>query len=256
MRATTLTLIAALVAAGCIFPHATHATLEPVDGPVTVSADGRRVTAIVSTGGCRPSPTLVASAAPGLLKLEVSIPPEYSGTCAGVGVILPVRARLTKPLGARRLVQASNGTAIAEFDEHNLAAVTLPTGFRLASDSPLRFGPLLGYASLAGTPVGDSRIYAGPDNATLQVSQILGAPPLLETPGAQAGPTAVTATVTVNGQPATLWSFPSLVIGVTWLQDGYRFVVTSGGVSAAAPPPDEAMVLAVANSVKPAPGAG
>jgi hypothetical protein len=232
-RPFAVAVVDCLALAGCQRPHA---TLQQVQGSVLLGADGRTIVADASTDNCRPPPQLLAEASLDRVTVQLSIPPLSAGNCAGVGLTLPVRVRLDRPLGSRSLVQAATGRRIAVFDEADLAAVPdLPAGFRLTGDAPAI--PI----GLTGTVVGDTRTYTrgrphAPEEAAplLTVTQAKAAGAALRAPG----DTLVETVGPIDGEPATGWSAaspfggPAVVRGIGWQHDGYLLsLVSTGGAT-------------------------
>jgi hypothetical protein len=210
----------AIVAAGCSIVSPSgfgpQPGSEPVSNPVLVSADGKTIYGYAPIV-CGRRAKLVARSNPRKVSLVWLNP--ASGCDAEIIAAAIAHTTLRAPLGARALVQASDGTAIPYFSERELAQVTvLPRGYRLRSDLPTD-------NSMLATPEpGDTRIYAAA-GGTLSITQI--APftaifPLARWPWP--------GRVLVAGQPAAL--IIARVHGVvddrsiTWAAHGYRFIVT------------------------------
>jgi hypothetical protein len=120
---------------------------------------------------CGHLPLLVARSYPRKVTLKW-VNPDTNCNAEAVRAV-PVRIRLTAPLGNRALVQAVSGGPVRYFDERDLASLgALPAGYRLTSDLPS--------VSFPGNDqpwvVGDTRIYTGPaGTGTLTIAQLVGA---------------------------------------------------------------------------------
>jgi hypothetical protein len=194
---------------------------------VLVSADGRVITGI-GPRACGHAPRLVARSYPRKVTLTwvnpiTSCHAEMLGTASG-------RTRLPAPLGTRALVQATSDAPISYFDERGLARVgVLPAGFRLSSDLPWDSSeiPSASLPDAAQWAVGDIRAYTRPasTSALLSIAQLAATHrfnPLAPWPWP--------GRVRVDGRPAAMFvgRANGLVYSrsVTWVDHGYRFVVT------------------------------
>lgn len=242
-----------LMAAGCAgsgagFPNPPG--LTPVT-QVLVSADGRVITGRGPVA-CGHDPQLVARSYPRKVTLTW-VSPDTSCN-AEVIRFAAVSVRLPAPLGNRALVQASGGGPVPYFDQRNLARVTvLPAGFRLSSDLPSASSTESGRWA-----VGDTRTYTGPagTGAQLQITQL---------PATVSTRTTLTSWpwpghARVRGRAAALlaqragglvWSR-----SITWVDHGYRFVVSVWVTGRRQVPLSDAQLLAVAGGIGLRPGQG
>jgi hypothetical protein len=235
----------AMMAAGCAAPDWPHpARVYSVSAPVLVSRSGRVITGV---GGmaCGHRPLLVARSYPRKVTLKW-VNPDTNCNAEAVRAV-PVRIRLTAPLGNRALVHAVSGGPVRYFDERDLASLgALPAGYRLTSHLPS--------VSFPGNDqpwvVGDTRTYTGPaGTGTLTIAQLVGAKGIIPlTPWPWPG------RVLVHGRVAALRVDQSGGIvfscNITWVEHGYRFVVNSHGQV----PLSTAQLTAVANGIRLRPG--
>jgi hypothetical protein len=242
------TVAVAAMVAGCAMPAApgwpSPPRTYPVSLPVLVSADGLVLTGVGSMA-CGHAPLLVARSYPRKVTLTWINPDTNCHAEALRSAV--ARVTLPTPLGRRALVQTASGAPVRYFDERDLASVgVLPAGFRLSSDLPS-----VSFPEQDTWAVGDTRTYTGPANTTAQLSvaQLVattGMIPLVSWPWP--------AHIRVDGRLASLRvnQVSGLVYSrsITWVDHGYRFVVTISVQDHNQVPLSNAQLTAVADAMR------
>jgi len=158
-----------------------------------VSADGRRITAIATGGGCTRDAHLsaVERADRVVLRLAGITPAVITGGCTADLLVLTRATTLSAPLGRRRLLDATTGHRVRWFDGRRLAVPGwLPPGAAAPSDRPVGSGW--------------DRSYAFPGHRHAAPVDVTQTPTRLTRPSYRPDPDLIFSWTTVHGRPALL----------------------------------------------------